>query len=405
MMFTLGIVLSVFYFWGSPFLPPNLELPKKINSVTELDPYLENAVSKNAPPNISIAVIGKDKPLYFKSYGYADSLQTQKASNQTVYQWWSLTKIFTAIAVLQLEEKGLVHIDDPVVKHLPAFDVRNLKDQSRPITIRQLLSHTSGLGDIGMSILGWVHFENDPHVSQTDLLSKIFPKYNKLDTQPGQEGNYSNLGYIVLAALIEKVSGRPYEAYILNNILKPLKMNQTDFIYSDAMRAVEATGSHPKDFISRVVPIYLDTKRAVKEETNGVLWFNRLFSDQKGSTGLIGSVDDMGRFMRMLLNRGELEGVRILSQANIEKMQEPIIAVSSSPAPDPKNLFFGLSWFIESSSGEKTLAHGGAGMAFVTLLKLYPEKGLGVVVFANSTYLGRTMGLELVELLGHLNWQ
>ncbi len=399
------LVCSIFYFWGRPFIPPELVLPKKISSMSELDPYLETATKNRTPPSISISVIGQNKILDERFYGFQDIKQIQKTTNQTVYQWWSLTKLFTAVAILQLEEKKLLNIDDPAEKYFPDFKVRGLKNQNEPITIKQILSHSAGLDDVGMSILGWVHFENDLQIRQTELIKKKLNELNKLIAQPGTEGNYSNFGYIVLAGIIEQVTGDSYETYISENILKPLGMKNTGFVYSDSMRASEAIGSHPKDFISRIVPIYLDTKKAIKEETHGMIWFNRVYSDQKGSTGLIGSVADFTKFVQMILNKGELNGVRILSLENIERMQEPIIPIRSSPAPDSSNLSFGLSWFIGNQTGNVSLSHGGAGMAYVTLLRVYPNKKYATVVFANSTYLGRTMGLDLINLIEQLNWQ
>lgn len=381
-----------------------LELPKTITTIAEIEPYLQKAVDKEQPPGITLAVVKGGSTLYAKSFGYADGPRKKLATNQTIYQWWSLTKIFTAIAILQLEEKGKLSIDDPVSKHLPFFQVHGSHGEVQ-ITVRQLLSHSAGLGDIGMAILGWIHYEGDPALSQTSLLKKTHTKYNEIDIQPGIEGRYSNFGYILLAGIIEGVSGKTYEAYVVENILMPLKMEHTDFVYTKAMEPFEAAGTHPKDFLSYVVPIYIDTDKAVREQANGILWFNRVYSDQKGSTGLIGSVEDMTRFMRAILRGGELDGVRILSQANIAKMQQPIISVNDSPAPDTENMKFGLAWFIGQSNETITLTHGGAGMAFVTMLRLYPERDLGVVVFANSTYLGRTMGVEILNLVGNIKWE
>ncbi len=389
---------------GCSILPPTLELPKTIDSISEIEQYLQKAVDREEPPSITLAVVKGDKTLYSKSFGYADGPRKKQATNRTVYQWWSLTKIFTAVAILQLEEKGLLSLDDPVSKHLPFFQARNSSGENQTITVRQLLSHSSGLGDIGMAILGWIHYEGDSALSQTDLLKKTHSKYEKLDIEPGREGRYSNFGYILLAGIIEAVSGKAYEVYIFENILKPLKMENTYFTYTKAMEPFEAAGSHPKDFLSYIVPIYIDTDKAVREESKGTLWFNRVYSDQKGATGLIGSAEDMIRFMKVLLRNGELDGVRILSQANVAKMRVPIIAVNESPAPDSEGLSFGLGWFIGQSNETISLTHGGAGMAFVTLLRLYPEKDLGVVVFANSTYLGRTMGMEIVDLVGNIKW-
>lgn len=389
---------------GCAVLPPKLELPKSISSIEQLEPYLQRAVERQQPPGITLGVVGGDATMYVKSFGFADATLGRQATNDTVYQWWSLTKVFTAVAILQLEDKGVLDLDDSVSMHLPFFVARNRAGEIQVVTIRQLLSHSAGLGDIGMSILGWIHYEGDPALSQTELLEEKHAKYSVLEIQPGEEGRYSNFGYILLAGVIEAASGKSYESYVVENILRPLKMEHTDFIYTDSMTQFEATGSHPRDIVSYVVPIYIDTKRAVRESQNGVLWFNRVYSDQKGATGLIGSASDMLRFMRAMLRGGELDGIRILSQEDVARMQLPIVDVARSPAPDSKSLEFGLSWFVSRTDSGISLSHGGSGMAFVALLRLYPERDFGVLVAANSTYLGRSMGSEIIDLVASLQW-
>jgi len=383
--------------------PPKLELPGKLDAVSDIYPYLEKATNKGSPPSITLAIIHNNGDHSIKSFGYTDVSRSARATEDTVYQWWSLTKLFTSTAIAQMQEKGLLDIDDPVEKHLPYFKVKKLDETSEPITIRQLLSHSSGLGDIGMSILGWIHYENDPSISQTELLKEKISKYNKLKAQPGLEGRYSNFGYIVLAALIEQVSGVSYESYIIKHILTPLEMNNTNFVYTNEMSSSEAIGSHPRDALSYVVPFYIDSDKTFREQRDGRIWFNRVYSDQKGSTGLIGSAADIVKFMKVILNKGEHNGVRILSEESINEMQNPIIAVHSSPAPDSENLAFGLGWFIGESDKGKTLSHGGAAMGFASLLRLYPEQGKGTVVFSNSTYLGRSMGNDVIRLISDAN--
>ena len=388
---------------GCAFLPPKLVLPDTVATVEQLEPYLEDAVSSKTPPSVSVGVVRDGKVAYAKSFGYSDSLATVEASPDTVYQWWSLTKLFTVVAILQLQEQGLLSIDDPVAQHLPTFKVRGKQGKGQEITIKHLLSHSSGLGDIGMEILGWVHFDGDPHPVQTEFFNGKVEKFNKLKKAPGEEGRYSNFGYLALAAVIESVSGAAYEKYVVDNITVPLDMQSTHFIYTPTMERKAATGSHPNDFISKIVPIYLDTDRAVKEKRDNILWFNPVYSDQKGSTGLIGSVNDLMKFMNLFLADSTESENPVLGSQSLNLMKTPVVKVVKSPAP-VKNLQFGLGWFIGESDGELTLTHGGSGMAFVSMLTLYPERKLGTVVVANSTYLGRTMGFGLSQLLGQLDW-
>jgi len=388
---------------GCAFLPPKVELPEKITHINELEPYLSKAVASKTPPSISIVVIKDNNIAYANAIGHNDAKSEVSATPESVYQWWSITKLFTAVAILQLQEKNLLTIDDSVVSHLPTFATRGKNVDTRDITIKHLLSHSSGLGDIGNAILGWVHFEGDPHPNQTQLFNAKIGKYNKLKAKPGDQGRYSNFGYLALAAVIESVSGLSYEEYILNNIVLPLGMENTNFIYTPKMDAVAAKGSHPNDFISKVVPFYLDTDKAIDEKRSGILWFNHVYSDQKGASGLIGPATDLIKFMQVFLPGYQVTKNPVLSTESIELMQSPVIKAQKSPAP-VDDLQFGLGWFIGESNNERTLSHGGNGMAFVSMLTIYPERNLGTVVMANSTYLGRTMGFKLNKLLGQVDW-
>jgi CubicO group peptidase (beta-lactamase class C family) len=139
---------------GGCFAPPKLELPAKASSMAELEPYLERAVARNAPPGMTVAVIRGEETRYLKSFGLADGPKGIPASGQSVYQWWSVTKLFTATAVLQLHEEGKLDLDAPVVRYLPFVRFRGKIASDSAVTVRRLLSHSSGLQDVGMSILG-----------------------------------------------------------------------------------------------------------------------------------------------------------------------------------------------------------------------------------------------------------
>jgi D-alanyl-D-alanine carboxypeptidase len=208
----------------------------------------------------------------------------------------------------------------------------------------------------------------------------------------------------MLAALVEAVSGQTYEEYVRARILVPLGMDRTDFVYTPRMREHEAAGSHPRDAVSFFVPIYIDMDRAVREKKDGTFWFNRVYSDQKGATGLIGSAEDLATFVKALMNGGRHGDVRILSDSSAAFMQRPVVKIAKSPAPDSGGMEFGLGWFLRREGEDVTLSHGGSGMGFVSMVQVSTARNTAVIVMANSTYLGRTMGIDLVnrmlELVG-----
>ncbi len=233
-------IVALIVLWPKPPKPP-----EHITSVAELETYLNQLTEFGAPPGLSLVVVKDGKIVYSKGFGLADGPNKIVASPDTVYHWWSMTKIPTAIAILQLQEQGLLQLDDPVVNYLPFFSVQYPSANSQVVTIRHLLNHSSGLPDPMPAMLGMVHHADEPPVNRTALVETLLPDYAKLTFEPGTQAVYTNLGYMVLGAVIEKVSGQTYEDYVREHILQPLSMEHTDFVYTEAMRPYEAVGSHP----------------------------------------------------------------------------------------------------------------------------------------------------------------
>lgn len=174
-----------------------------------------------------------------------------------------MTKIPTAIAIMQLREQGRLNLDDGVTEYLPWFEVTYPSDIRQAITIRDLLQHTSGLPDTVPAIIGWVHYD-DATRDQTEIVKTYLPNYRKLKFEPRQKASYSNLNYMVLGAIIESVSGQSYETYITENILDPLGMSQTGFVYTPSMAKHEALGSLPLIHLyTPLLPGLLDTNALI----------------------------------------------------------------------------------------------------------------------------------------------
>jgi CubicO group peptidase (beta-lactamase class C family) len=175
-------------------------------------------------------------------------------------------------------------LDDSVAKYLPFFRVKYPSSTSKAITIRNLLNHSSGLPDPKLRLLKWIHYEGEPHVKQTALVEKVFPDYSELEFEPGGKIKYSNFGYMVLGAAIEQVTNQSYEDYVRENILEPLEMYHTDFIYTKEMEPYEATGTQPiYNIITLFVPIVKGS--VVRETSEKNLWFKRFYNDQTPPTG------------------------------------------------------------------------------------------------------------------------
>jgi CubicO group peptidase (beta-lactamase class C family) len=387
---TLGILVVIGLLAVVTFIlaPKPPKTPDSAANVAELEAYLNDLVASETPPGLSVTVVKAGEEVYSKGFGYADLPNGVEATPDTVYHWWSMTKVTTAVAILQLAEQGKLSLDDPVVDHLPFFQVEYPSADSEVITIRHLLNHTSGLPDMIPDMLGWVHTE-DMTMDQTAILKTQLPSFNTLKYEPGRDAAYTNLSYLVLGAVIEAVSGQSYEAYIRENVLQPLAMNDTDFIYRDEMAAHEAMGSHP--FVSvftPMLPFLLDMDALVSQRVGTQYWFKRVYLDVTPSTGLIGSAPDAAVLMLDLLR----DEPQLLTAESTAAMQP----TGDQPGERP------LGWAeFGQENGRSWVQHRGGGPGFATVMRLYPEEDLGVLIMANNTNLDND---GLAELMASLDW-
>jgi D-alanyl-D-alanine carboxypeptidase len=291
---------------------------------------------------------------------------------------------------MQLREQGKLNLDSPVTKYLPWFDITYPSETSPAITVRHLLQHTSGLPDTIPAMIGWVHYD-DATRDQTEIVKKYLPDFKKLKFEPGEKAVYSNFNYMVLGAIIEAVSDQSYETYITQNILEPLDMSQTSFVYTPSMGEHEAFGTLPVvHFYTPLLPTLLDTKALIRERSGKILWLNRVYIDATPSTGLIGPSTDVARFMLAYLNRGSLDGNLLLGP-------ESISLLSDTPPIDSH----GLGWVVGESNDALYLEHAGGGPGFATIMRLYPENNTGFAILSNGTDLDRD---GLMDLLAKTDW-
>lgn len=372
------------------FAPHAPGIPNQVSDVPELESYLDRLVNSENPPGLSLVVVKDGNIVYNNAFGYADGPKRVKADTNTVYHWWSMTKIPTAIAIMQLREQGKLDLDDPVTKYLPWFEVNYPSDNSSVITVRHLLQHTSGLPDTIPAMIGWVHYD-DATRNQTEIVKKYLPDFKKLKFEPGEKAVYSNLNYMVLGAIIKAVSGQSYETYITQNILEPLGMAQTDFVYTPSMAKQEAFGTLPLvHFYTPLLPTLLDTSALVRERQGKLLWLNRVYIDVTPSTGLIGPSTDVAHLMLAYLNRGSLDGNLLLGPESVSLLTE-------TPHIDGR----GLGWAVGGANDLFYLEHAGGGPGFATIMRLYPEKGIGFAILSNGTDLDRD---GLMDLLAKMEW-
>jgi CubicO group peptidase (beta-lactamase class C family) len=374
--------------------------PESIGRVSEFQDYVNKLVESGSPPGLSFAVVKGDSVVYSKGFGWADEPRNIRATATTVYHWWSCTKIATAIAVLQLQETGKLSLTDPVIQHLPFFDVEYPSENSKKVTILNLLNHTSGLPDpSALTLMSWIHHHREAALNQTDFVKKVLPDYSKLRFEPGARAEYSNLGYMVLGAIIESAAGTSYEDYIRRHILRPLRMNNTDFVYTLATESEEAAGSHPLwNVLTPLLPFIAASY--IREVADGHIWMERVYTDQTPPSGLIGSVTDASRLVAAYLNGGLLDGQRILSEESVAVMtREGQINGRSDDSLNYRRQ--GIGWQVYGNAGRWVLTHDGGGPGFSTKIQLYPDEHLGFVLFTNDA---TCEVWKIVRLASFLKW-
>lgn len=388
--------------------PPSV--PGAMGSSAELDQYLEGLAESGGPPGISVVVVKDGETVYDKAFGLADGPDAIPATPSTVYHWFSVTKIPTAIAVMQLVDQGLIDLDDEVAEHLPFFEADNPSATSRPVTIAQLLNHSSGLPDDMPACMGCIHLEDEPALNQTDLLrDEKLPGHSTLLFEPGSKAVYTNVGYHTLGVLVEQISGQSYEDYVVDHILQPLGMTNTRFDYTSAMRANAAVGAHAMaGFQTVFFPLVSSPwpSEYIRGYDDGWAWFNRFLFDANPPSGLIGPADEMARLGTALLNGGDLGGVRILAPESVEAM-----FTNRRATPGRSNQWGeydrfdtweqGLGWKVIRHDGRLHYAHGGGGAAFKALMRLYPDDDLGIVILVNSTNAALQ---DIADAIADISW-
>ena len=386
MKFLILVLFCIFIIGGLlvQISPPSI--PSSPASLSEIESVIDKMVRAKKPPGMSVVIVKDGQIVYRQGFGWADGPNKIPATSETTYHWWSMTKVPTALGILQLADAGKLDLDAPVSKYLPFFQVEIDGAHAPPITIRQLMRHTSGLADPTPDIVGWVHYD---HVifNQTELVQQHLPNFNKLKFIPDTDFSYTNLGYMVLGAVVEAVSEKSYEDYIQSQILAPLSMSYTGFLYSGEMEGSIAAGSqHLLHFYTPLLPFFVDTSSLIRERDGGLLWFNPVYVDVTPSTGLIGSVNEAALLVIALLERSEL-----LTPTS----HDLLLPSGSNPSERP------LGWATFNNSGRLWVQHSGGGPGFATVMRLYPDENLGIVIMSNNTDLPRE---ALVEAFASLEW-
>ncbi|MFN0178839.1 MAG: serine hydrolase domain-containing protein [Gemmatimonadales bacterium] len=333
-------------------------------------------------PGLAAGVWRRGEVILRMGVGHQDGPGSPPIDGETVFHLASVTKPFVATAVMQLVNEGKICLDCPLRRYLPYFSMQG--PGADRITIRQLLTHTAGMGDT--SDFGWTTPEYDDGAVER-YVRRLAPVH--LDFAPGSDWRYSNRGFDVLADAIAKADGRPFEAVIQQRILTPLGMLRSTLLMSDIDSARMALG-HRRD-----------------GSAVGYYPYNRRHA---GSSTLHSTVDDMLRWAAANLGRGALDQRRILPASAYDELWRPYRDIRATIAEQTRragyvfpydSMAIGLSWFLPVEDGRELVYHSGSDPGFASSILLSPSEQIGVVVLINGSGADpRALGRALLDAAG-----
>lgn len=323
------------------------------NTQSKVDEYVKKYMQNRQVPGVSLTIVEDGKITYAKGFGYANVEHQVPVKTDTIFQIASVGKQFTAAAVMLLVEDGKINLDDKISKYL-----KDTPEPWKDITVRHLLTHTSGLGDYPKD------FDYRKDYTEEELFEII--KNSKLEFKPGEKWQYSNFGYVTLGILIRKVSGKFYGDYLQEKVFQPLKM--------DTARVISEADIIP----NRASGYTLD---------NGKLKNQSWVSPSLNTTAdgaLYMTVKDLAKWDVALY------GEKILKKSSLEQIWSPVKFNDGNTFP------YGFGWSLGKVTGSRVFEHSGGWQGFSSHISRFVDEKTTVIVLsnlsqANSTQIARSV--------------
>jgi len=350
----------IFWFMLCPFMSIGqltqtiINNPNVASNLQLLDAWLQTQVRYGKMPGVSVGIVYNGELIYQKGFGYADTEKKIPSTPDSRYRIASQTKLFTAIGVMILRDEGKLRLDDPIEKYLPLLQLKSYNTNDPAVTIRQLLSHSSGLSrDIEEHWTG-LQFptkEEFRQLAKTNL---------RLIYSPNSKWKYSNNAYILLGDIIEAVSGKSYESFITEKILRPLNMSSTAVTQDKNYQITLATG------YGRKLP---DNSRQKID-----------FADAKAGTAMAGmasSVRDLAKFVAWQMRLLYENKAEILHPNTLREMQQIQFMDEETRC--------GLGFEIYRKGNDYLICKGGSYPGYRTCSAINPAEKIGVIVCTNGS--------------------
>lgn len=344
-------------------------------SPTQIDAIFSPLKSANAP-GAAVLVVRNGQPVFRRGYGITDLRSIRPIDAETNFRLASFTKQFTATCIMLLAHDGKLHYDDHLTDFFPEFPA-----YGKSITVRNLLNHTSGLPDYEDLLMQ--KYPNTPEEKIPQILDagvlKLLEQQTAAKFPAGSKWEYSNSGYVLLALIVEKVSGEPFGQFLHDRIFVPLKMTNT-LAYEKGKNEVPHRA-------------YGHTKLDQSEKDGWRETDQSSTSATLGDGGIYTSIDDLAQWDRALREH------TLLSEAEMEPALTPV-KPTGGPATSPEGpVSYGFGWHLEPYRNHKRMWHDGETMGFRTTIQRFPDDNLTIIVLANRTDINpEELALKVADL-------
>jgi CubicO group peptidase (beta-lactamase class C family) len=356
--------------FGSSHRDPARQQTPTAKALSAFHDYLKAELANRQIVGASLMVVRNSNAprVAFQDFlGQANLEKNQPVDEHTIYHWASITKTFTGIAVMQLRDRGLLSLEDPVIKYIPEMrDIHDPFGDRSEITIRHLMTHSAGFRSATWPWGGdkpWQPFEP----RQWSQIVAMLP-YTAVEFKPGSRYSYSNPGIIFLGRIIELLTGDDFEVYIDKNIFKPLEMYRSYFDTTPAHLLPHRSASYwIRDGRRQAAPFDPDTGITV---SNG---------------GLNAPLPDMAKYLGFLLGDAPKKAVYdgVLKRASLEEMWRPQIDIGDEGGD---RVAMGLCFFVERREGMPLIGHSGGQNGFISHFYISPALGIGYLAAFNTDW-------------------
>ncbi|MCJ8320750.1 MAG: beta-lactamase family protein [Colwellia sp.] len=340
------LVLSLYYFSTNVYCS-TINLKKVITNL------IENIRIEAEVPALAVGIISSGKLVYSKGFGAIDEENKNYVSDQTLFRIASISKLFTAQAIMQLVEKNKIELQAPISRYLPVFE-------GSLITVKQLLSHSSGIKDSVKPVPFQQNRTSEQYFNNINKTLSLSSSINNFD--------YSDTGFNILGGIITVVTGVSFEKYIEQNILNPLNMKDSGYFNGN------------NSYKAQVLPY---RRGRVIDAGNRRPYDPSFFP----SEGLNSNIQDLSHWLIATLNHDK----QLLKADSFKNMLVPQV---KTPWGD---IYVGLGWQVYSENKTKIARHLGSVRGFKSLLKSYPESRRGIIVLSNSSGTPRKKIVDEIE--------